>query len=400
MKKILIVAKKEFTKNVKKIWFWISTFLPVLIMIIFWSISYFSTIQTEKNISEKNEKIKNVYIYDESWIIKKIDNWKNIVMVSNYDEWYNGFIWNKENIFIHYKKDLAEKKDIDLFVNGDWLASYWKIAEDILKQSITEQISQKDLLNLYTSTFKVTTKAFEDWKEIPWIWNKTIISSVWALIFFFIVTFSSSSMLTSLTQEKENRTIEVVLSSVSIKDFIVWKVLWLLSVTLFQFFLISILPIIWLIAFRDMIPQDIYVTLSTISVFDWIMMLFYIICGVLISSCIMVAIWWITSNSKEAANYSSPIILLSLIPIYLAWIITSNPKWWVSLFFSYFPNTSSIVLLFRSWADSLFPVEKIIAPVVSIFYVIIIIFVAKKIFEMWVFESNKKFSFKNIFRKN
>ena len=103
MKKILIVAKKEFTKNVKKIWFWISTFLPVLIMIIFWSISYFSTIQTEKNISEKNEKIKNVYIYDESWIIKKIDNWKNIVMVSNYDEWYNGFIWNKENIFIHYK---------------------------------------------------------------------------------------------------------------------------------------------------------------------------------------------------------------------------------------------------------------------------------------------------------
>gem|GEM_PF-3060022 len=39
-----------------------------------------------------------------------------------------------------------------------------------------------------------------------------------------------------------------------------------------------------------MIPQDIYVTLSTISVFDWIMMLFYIICGILISSCIMVAI--------------------------------------------------------------------------------------------------------------
>ncbi|RKW21991.1 ABC transporter permease [Candidatus Gracilibacteria bacterium] len=400
MKKILIVAKKEFTKNVKKIGFWISTFLPVLIMIIFGSISYFSTIQTEKNISEKNEKIKNVYIYDESGIIKKIDNGKNIVMVSNYDEGYNGFIGNKENIFIHYKKDLAEKKDIDLFVNGDGLASYGKIAEDILKQSITEQISQKDLLNLYTSTFKVTTKAFEDGKEIPGIGNKTIISSVGALIFFFIVTFSSSSMLTSLTQEKENRTIEVVLSSVSIKDFIVGKVLGLLSVTLFQFFLISILPIIGLIAFRDMIPQDIYVTLSTISVFDWIMMLFYIICGVLISSCIMVAIGGITSNSKEAANYSSPIILLSLIPIYLAGIITSNPKGGVSLFFSYFPNTSSIVLLFRSGADSLFPVEKIIAPVVSIFYVIIIIFVAKKIFEMGVFESNKKFSFKNIFRKN
>ena len=75
--------------------------------------------QREETLQQKNDIIKNIYVYDESWIIKDKDNKinKNIVLVNNYDSWYNQFLWKEENIFLHYKKDFLEsyKKIFDKF---------------------------------------------------------------------------------------------------------------------------------------------------------------------------------------------------------------------------------------------------------------------------------------------
>ena len=82
MNKFFTIAKKEFTKSIKKVSFWIFTFwIPLLYIIIFWVV-YFSNMQREETLQQKNDIIKNIYVYDESWIIKDKDNKinKNIVV--------------------------------------------------------------------------------------------------------------------------------------------------------------------------------------------------------------------------------------------------------------------------------------------------------------------------------
>ena len=99
--------------------------------------------QREETLQQKNDIIKNIYVYDESWIIKDKDNKinKNIVLVNNYDSWYNQFLWKEENIFLHYKKDFLETKKVDLFVNSkDFDDFYSWLVNELTKSSILDKI--------------------------------------------------------------------------------------------------------------------------------------------------------------------------------------------------------------------------------------------------------------------
>lgn len=399
MKKFFTIAKKEFIKNVKRPSFWILTFwIPIIYIIVFWVI-LFSNSQTNDVLKERNDSIKNIFIFDESWIIKENSSDKNIVLVKDYNSWYEKFLEKKENIFLHYKKDFLETKNIDLFVNSkDFLDSYEWIVNDITKNSIFEDINQKELVKLYTSNFHTNIKKFEKWKEISDLSNKNIVAWVWAFVFFFMIIFGTTIMLTSTSQEKENRVVEIILSTVDTLSFVLWKIFWWLLVILFQLLVFLILPILSLIFFREYIPWDILQVFSKVSFIDWIFMLFYIISWFLIFAWIMVSVWSLWANSKQAWQMSTPFTLMSIIPLYLTSALMVNPTWFLALFLSYFPFTSSMVLLYRTGAWELLPFENIIWPLVTLIFIFISLFIAKKSFEYWVLEY-KDFSFKKLFSK-
>ena len=403
MNKFFTIAKKEFTKSIKKVSFWIFTFwIPLLYIIIFWVV-YFSNMQREETLQQKNDIIKNIYVYDESWIIKDKDNKinKNIVLVNNYDSWYNQFLWKEENIFLHYKKDFLETKKVDLFVNSkDFDDFYSWLVNELTKSSILDKITEKDLSIAYISNFSTNVKKFQDWKEVPDIDNKTIVAWIWAMVFCFMRIFWNTYMLTSLSQEKENRTIEIILSTVNTFTFISWKIFWWMLVLIFQMSILAIFPILSLFIFRNAIPDNIFEVIANISALEWISMAFYIIWGFLIFAWVMVAAGSLWANSKQAWNLSTPFILMSCLPLYLASSLMSNPQWTLALFFSYFPFTSPMLLLYRTWAWELQPIEKIIWPIIVIVYVIISFWIAKKVFEYGALEYSWKISFKSMFWKN
>lgn len=397
MTKFFTIVKREFSKSIKKPSFWLLTFwIPVIYAIVFW-IFLFSNLETEKNLKEKNESIKNIFIFDESSIIsEKLDD-ERIKFVSDFETWHKNFLWKEENIFLHYEKNFLEEKKINLFVNSkDFLDSYSQIAEEIARKSILDKISQKDLTIAYAWQFNTNIKKFQNWEEIKDLTNKNIIAIFWAFIFFFMMVFWSSSMLTSTTQEKENRIVEIILSSVSVTTFVSWKIFWWLLVLLFQFFVFLFLPVLSLIIFREKIPLDILQIFSQITFFDIFIMFFYIISGFLIFAWIMVSVWSLATNSKQAANLASPFTLMSILPLYLSGALMSNPTWILAIIFSYFPITSSMVLLYRSSIWEFLPYENIYSIIITIIFVIFSLFLAKKSFEKWVLEYNN-FSVKNIF---
>lgn len=400
MNKFFTIVKKEFFKNIKKPSFWILTFwLPLIYVVVFWVV-FFSNLQTQETLKKKNDIIKNIYIYDESWIINKDSSSKNILLVHDYETWYNNFLWTQENIFIHYKKDFLETKKIDLFVNSkDFIDSYNWIVDEITKNSILDKIKEKDLTISYSSDFLTNIKKYKDWQEVLDLSNKTVVAWIWAFVFFFMMIFWNTLMLTSTSQEKENRVVEIILSTVSTKIFILGKIFWWLCVLIFQLFIFLLFPLLTVLFFRESIPIDVLETLSKVSLLDWFFMLFYIIWWFLIFAWLMVAVWSLWANSKQAWQLSTPFTLLSVLPLYLASALMANPTWYLALFFSYFPFTSSMVLLYRTWASELLAYEKIIWPIITLIFIFISFYFAKKSFEIWVLEYNK-LSLKNIFKRN
>lgn len=390
MNKFFTIVKKEFFKNIKKPSFRILTFwLPLIYIIVFWII-FFSNSQTENILKQKNDIIKNIYIFDESWIIKENTSDKKIFLVSDYKTWYENFLWKQENIFVHYKKDFLETKNIDLFVNSkDFIDSYNWIVDEITKNSLLDKITEKDIAVKYASYFSTNVKKFENWQEILDLSNKNIVAWIWAFIFFFMMIFWSTLMLTSTTQEKENRVVEIILSTVSTWIFVFWKIFWWFLVLIFQLFIFLLFPIFTLILFKDKIPMNILDIFLRVSFLDWFFMLFYIISGFLIFAWIMVSVWSFWTNSKQAWQLSTPFTLMAVIPLYLSSAIMSNPTWILALFFSYFPFTSSMVLLYRTWASELLPYENIFWPIITLIFIFISLFIAKKSFEKWILEYNK-----------
>ncbi|PZM86707.1 hypothetical protein DLH72_00245 [Candidatus Gracilibacteria bacterium] len=400
MNKFFTIVKKEFFKNIKKPSFWILTFGLPLIYVVVFGVVFFSNLQTQETLKKKNDIIKNIYIYDESGIINKDSSSKNILLVHDYETGYNNFLGAQENIFIHYKKDFLETKKIDLFVNSkDFIDSYNGIVDEITKNSILDKIKEKNLTIAYSSDFLTNIKKYKDGQEVLDLSNKTIVAGIGAFVFFFMMIFGNTLMLTSTSQEKENRVVEIILSTVSTKIFILGKIFGGLCVLIFQLFIFLLFPLLTVLFFRESIPIDVLETLSKVSLLDWFFMLFYIIGGFLIFAGLMVAVGSLGANSKQAGQLSTPFTLLSVLPLYLASALMANPTGYLALFFSYFPFTSSMVLLYRTGASELLAYEKIIGPIITLIFIFISFYFAKKSFEIGVLEYNK-LSLKNIFKRN
>lgn len=407
MNKFFTIVKKEFTKSVKKISFWVLTiWVPVIYLILFWII-IFSTSESEKEKLARNNSIKNIFIYDESKFFENIfNNSKNpknekIKFVNSYKEWYDSFIWKKESIFLNYDKNFLENKKSEIYVNSkDLIDSYTEITDKITKDLIFEKSQDKKLLDLYSSKFITNVKKFEDWKEIQDIDEKWVFAYIWIFLFIIMISFWSWAILTSVTQEKENRILEIILSTVNSKTFVLWKMISWFLIVFTQLLVLWILPLILLIYTKDKLPFDINNYLLNLTFYDIFIIIFYVLTWYFIFASIMLSVWALAQNSKQAWSMSSPFMIFSFIPFYLITIISTKPTWAISLFFSYFPLTSPLVSLFRTIIWWIYPFEKFLLPIIVIFYLIISIIFAKIFFEKWAIEYNKKFSFKNIFKKN
>lgn len=202
-----------------------------------------------------------------------------------------------------------------------------------------------------------------------------------------------------MIEEKGNRMIEIIVSTIDSLSFIVWKIIWWLLLVLFQLLIIFLIPLIIALNLEINLPFDLKWIFSEVNILDWLNIIFYVISWFLIFAWLMVATWSAWNNQKEAWRMSSIFIILWILPIYVAWMIIANPKWLISLVFSYFPITSPMILLFRSSIDEFYFVEKFIAPFLVILYVFISFWIAKKMFEMWALEYSKNIAWKSLFCK-
>jgi len=216
-------------------------------------------------------------------------------------------------------------------------------------------------------------------------------------LFLIAVNISGGYLLQAVVEEKENRTMEIVVTSVSPTQLMTGKVIGNLSVGLTQLIIWIIFGVIGVGFVMNAFPN-----LRSTQIdanFLLIVVMTFIPAFVMISA-MMAALGATTTDLKEAQQVSGLFTLPIAIPFWFIGLLMENPNSPFSIFLSIFPFTAPISLPLRIafsnvpfWQSSL-----TIALLVAL--AIFSLWLAGRAFRLGMLRYGKKLSLKELFRKS
>ena len=172
-----------------------------------------------------------------------------------------------------------------------------------------------------------------------------IVPYIFSILLVMAIFTSSGFLLQGLGEEKENRVMEILLSSVSPRQLITGKVLGLGAAGLLQI-------LVWLISARflvGMASSSIGGILSTLQIpTDFLILsLIYFILGYLLFAVVMAGAGSIGATARESQQLSMVFILPAVIPFWLVAFIMENPNNVIAQILTIFPFTAPITVMLR-----------------------------------------------------
>ena len=228
-------------------------------------------------------------------------------------------------------------------------------------------------------------------------WFQIFTPFIAGIMFIVVVMTSGGYLLQAVVEEKENRTMEIVITSVSPSRLMLGKIIGNIGVGLTQL-------VIWLIfgwiglkiggMFWPML-QDITIP----SGYALVLFLILLPSFVMVAA-IMAAIGSTMTEMREAQQISGMISLPMTIPFYLSSAIMMNPNSALAIALSYFPLTAPLVMLMRM-AFTVVPVWQITLSIaVLVVFAVFAIWFAGRAFRLGMLQYGKKLSIKEVLRKS
>jgi ABC-2 type transport system permease protein len=225
--------------------------------------------------------------------------------------------------------------------------------------------------------------------------SKVLLPLVFAMLFIFSIFIASGSLLNSVTEEKENRVIEIILSSVSAKQLLAGKIIGMGATGLIQL-------VVWLVSIKVLadvasvnIPlfSDISVPISMVF-----LGVAYFVVGYLFFASLMACAGSISSGARESQNLSVLIMMPAMIPLWLNPLLIANPESTLARVLTFFPTTSGMTSMMRLSRDAMDPWEIAVSLGILAGAVVVMMWVAAKVFRVFLLMYGKRPSLREIVR--
>ncbi|RKV97656.1 MAG: ABC transporter permease [Candidatus Saccharimonas sp.] len=388
------VFKFETIRVLKKPTFWLMALgfplmFAALYGIMFWSQS--TTMQAAKEL-EKQEF--SLAVTDDSKLVRpELLMAAKTKTVESKEAGINDVKNGKIDAYIYFPKDIGKQKvevygkDVGLFQNG----KYGAVAQSLLSQSVASSVSQAQVAILQNKV-QLSSTTYLDGKEHGGI-NEMIAPGLFLVIFFMLVTFFGNQMLTSSTEEKENRTVEMLLTMVKTDTLITGKILSLMVLALIQM-LVIILPVAaGYLAFGSKLQLP-NMDLSLL-VFDPVrigLALVIFLASFMMFTGMLVTLGAMMPTAKEASQWFGLVIMLIFGPFYGITAFVSFPDSPFVKFLSLFPFTAPIPLLLRNAVGNLPAWEGLLGVALLIVAAVFVLWLAVRIFRYGAMSYDSKLS--------
>ncbi len=425
---ILHIIRREYLVRVKNRSFLIMTFLAPFILILFGGVVAFliSGSLNDENI---------VYVWDQTQEIEphlkssSQVTFKHADPALSLEEVKKSIDFEEQNFLViidpegSYSLDSLENNIALYGVNPPGLIMTEEIQSQVEEQIMKMKLAKKgvDFNVVEAAKSKVKLKIINDEKENISM-EADVARGVSFLSFFMMYLFVfayGARVMRSVMEEKTNRVVEVMLSSVKPRELMMGKIFGNTLVSFTQF-------VIWLImaSLAMMVAQQIIggpapmenmpnagtsasnfielqeilksimnLNLGTI-VFSFF---FYFLFGFLTYSALFAAIGALVDNQQDAQQFMIPIVIPMMLTLYASFGIVENPNSSMAQWLSILPFTSSISMMAR--VPFGVPIwELILSMVLLVLFFALVVTFSAKLYRVGILVSRSKPSYKDIWK--
>ncbi|MDR3273126.1 MAG: ABC transporter permease [Flavobacteriaceae bacterium] len=430
MKNIVLVMSREYLTQVRKKSFIIMTILaPILIILAGVVITYMIT---------ANETRANVAVIDAS------------------QQFSTSFKSDKENIYNFYSENelpalkdsllkgktidavlyipKAENPDMSDLTNKIRLYTNKNLGKSLIlsiKQTLNKKIEEKqrillgikesDIQKLNANVSLLITN-LKDGQNDSGSWMKDILALTLMYVVFMFIIIYGTRVMRSVMEEKNNRVVEIIISSVKPFDLMMGKILGTTLVALTQFCIWIAMTMILLVVGQVFLGQELMMTptvsqdvvqemmnhetqlqiknsldslLSLNAPLIIFVFLFYFFTGYLFYSSFFASIGAAVESDTETQQFMPVVLIPSMLGAYGCIGIISNPEGPVAFWLSMIPFTSPMAMVTRipygvpAW-------QLLLSVAIMIGSVILMVYIAGKIYRVGILMYGKKVSFKEL----
>lgn len=444
MNKTLIIIGREFSTRVRKKSFLVLTiFVPILFAIFYaflmWMLLKDDTQQRKiavvnlSSIETPFQQVNNnTFEYADSIITAQ---GAPDFLKQNKD--YYAVIWIPEYVMNNADIPMYSFSQVPMELKNEIASQLQKRIEDIKRNKVITESQMPDLeaklaathSPVLVRTLKIsdTGEAKESSSEIA-----SVIGLVAGMVIYFFVFMYASQVMKGVIEEKTNRIIEVLVSSVKPFQFLLGKIIGVAAVGLVQFliwlvfgFILIVimqaffLPGLDLEALRNAsditsgfsamqgaelssaqmeIIRKVALTIDPVFILKFLgAFLFYFIGGYLLYASLFAAIGAAVDNETDSQQFMTPLSIILVVGLYIGFTAMKSPESSLVLWSSIIPFTSPIVMLVRiPFGVPAWEVALSMAVLVGSF--IFFTWLSGKIYRIGILMYGKKVSWKELYK--
>jgi len=227
-------------------------------------------------------------------------------------------------------------------------------------------------------------------------WHRIFVPILIGVLYFILVMSCGGYLLQSLVEEKQNRTMEIMITSMSPNQLMIGKIIGNLGVGFTQILVWVVILAIGLLVFRDRLPflGDLSLSPGYMAISLALLVLAFIVSAGLIS-----IIGATMSTVEEGQSVNGLMVLPTMMPFYFFQTFLSNPNGIIPRILSYFPLSAPLSLSLRM-AFTKIPTWEIISVfAILIISIALVFWLSGKAFRRGLLEYSKKLKLRDLFVK-
>jgi ABC-2 type transport system permease protein len=348
MNKTLAIIKNEFRKTVKRGGFiFLTAILPVL------GLLFIGVSQIVSNVTKPPAETVKIGYVDELGGFTRYLQQGNFIFESFGDEAAakQALLDGGVSQYIVIPPDLVSKGVIARYTLNRELEAPPAVMSAVQSFAtgnlLAEKVPADVIARIESSVGLQTTQLEKSGEPAPSRggYANFIVPAIFSFFLLLALVFSSTYLLQSLSEEKENRVLEILVSSVSTRQLLVGKVLGLGAAGLLQ-------VLVWVVTLPILLGAASssfggILSGAQVPASFWLLGVIYFVLGYLVFAVLSASVAAITSTMQEAQGFSSIYTLMAVVPLWTLSVMLISPDSpaWVAL--SIFPFTAPVEVMLR-----------------------------------------------------
>lgn len=407
MSKLRSVVRHEYLTVVKQKGFWAYMIAMPLIFLFIFVLIGLSNKSDNSSLEKIASDLKGVAVVDASGLVSEeivASNGQQLHPVSELNALRADVEAGERNGLIYYPEDILETRQYQIYVSSvDFIfsTSVSEVGGALLRTSLYAPLGSNEKIALAQLGAEGVTTTFANGTESVGF-TRFIVPGAITAMFIIILMFSIGYVLTSISDEKENRSMEMALTYLSPRTLIIGKLIGVVLITLTQLLFFGVLAFIaFLIAVNtDFIQLPSNFNLAELPI-DPVSVLFglgFLVVGFILFAACM-AFVAVLLPSKQANNFSALFYILPFVPFWFMVTVLTDPGNPVVRFITLFPITAPTTSMVRNTVGNIGVAEASLSLGIMAVTAVLVLWLVIRVFPKGALEFQNALSWKVIFSK-